>query len=74
MNSIKKVIIVVFCITLSSCVFFTSYGRDCERAEIAYKAYKSDKTVREIAIKEKILDKNELDKILDPKTMIKPKH
>ena len=41
-------------------------------AEIAYKAYKSGKTVREIAMEEKILDKKELDKLLDPKSMTKP--
>ena len=41
-------------------------------AEIAYKAYSSGKTVREIAMEELILDKNELDKLLDPESMIKP--
>ena len=41
-------------------------------AEIAHKAYKSGKTVREIAIKENVLDKKELEKILDPESMIKP--
>ena len=41
-------------------------------AEIAYKAYKSGKTVKEIAMQEKILDKKELDNLLDPKSMIKP--
>jgi fumarate hydratase class II len=40
-------------------------------AEIAHKAYKSGKTVREIAIEENVLDKKELEKILDPETMIK---
>ena len=41
-------------------------------AEIAYKAYKSGKTVREIAIAENVLDKDELEKILDPESMTKP--
>ena len=41
-------------------------------AEIAYKAYSSGKTVREIAMKEQVLDKKELDKLLDPKSMTKP--
>jgi fumarate hydratase class II len=41
-------------------------------AEIAYKAYSSGKTVREIAMEEIILDKNELDKLLDPESMTKP--
>ena len=41
-------------------------------AEIAYKAYESGKTVREIATKEKVLDKEQLDRLLDPKMMIIP--
>jgi len=41
-------------------------------AEIAHKAYKSGKTVREIAIEENVLDKKELEKILDPESMTKP--
>ena len=46
-------------------------GYDCA-AEIAHKAYKSGKTVREIAIAENVLDIKELDKILDPEAMTKP--
>ena len=41
-------------------------------ADVAHKAYKSGKTVREIAIEENVLDKKELEKILDPESMIKP--
>ena len=41
-------------------------------AEIAYKAYESGKTVREIATEDKVLDKEQLDRLLDPKMMIKP--
>ena len=41
-------------------------------AEIAYKAYESGKTVREIATEEKVLDKEQLDRLLDPKMMILP--
>ena len=41
-------------------------------AEIAYKAYESGKTVREIATEEKVLDKEQLDRLLDPKMMIIP--
>ena len=41
-------------------------------AEIAYKAYESGKTVREIATEEKVLDKEKLDRLLDPKMMIIP--
>ena len=41
-------------------------------AELAYKAYSLGKTIREIAIEENILTKKELDKLLDPNTMIKP--
>ncbi len=41
-------------------------------AGIAHKAYESGKTVKEIAIAENVLDKKELEKILDPESMIKP--
>ena len=41
-------------------------------ADVAHKAYKSGKTVREIAIEENVLDKKELEKILDPESMTKP--
>jgi fumarate hydratase class II len=41
-------------------------------ADIAHKAYKSGKTIREIAIEENVLDKKELEKILDPESMTKP--
>ena len=41
-------------------------------AEIADKAYESGKTVREIATEEKVLDKEQLDRLLDPKMMILP--
>ena len=42
-------------------------------AEIAYKAYKTNKTVREVALEENILSKEEIDKLLDHKNMIKSK-
>ena len=42
-------------------------------AEIAYKAYKQNKTVREIVLEENILEKKEVDKLLDHKNMIKSK-
>ena len=42
-------------------------------AEIAYKAYKQNKTVREITLEENILSKEEIDKLLDHKNMIKSK-
>ncbi|MBC8256842.1 MAG: class II fumarate hydratase [Candidatus Marinimicrobia bacterium] len=41
-------------------------------ADIAYKAYNSGKTVREIAIEENVLDEDKLNKILDPVSMTKP--
>jgi len=44
-----------------------------EAAEIAYDAFKQDKTIREIVKERKILDDKILDKVLDPKSMIKPK-
>ena len=46
MTNTKKIIIVVFCGILSSCAFFTSYGRDCERAEIAYNAKNYEQAIR----------------------------
>ena len=39
-------------------------------AMIAKKAYKKNKTIRQIAIEDNILSKEELDKILDPFSMI----
>ena len=38
-------------------------------AEIAYKAYNSGKTVREVALEEKILDKSFIDELLNPSKM-----
>ena len=42
-------------------------------AEIAYKAYEKNKTIRDILIDENILDKKIINEILDPIHMIKPK-
>ena len=42
-------------------------------AEIAYEAYRSNKTIKEIVRKKKIISAEDLEKLLDPKTMIKPK-
>ena len=42
-------------------------------AEIAYEAYNSDKTIRQILKEKKILSDKEISKILDPKSMIKPR-
>jgi len=42
-------------------------------AEIAYEAYNTNKTIREVVVKRNILSKKELNKILDPKSMLKPK-
>ena len=42
-------------------------------AEIAYKAFKKNKTVREIVLEENILEKKEVEKLLDHKNMIKSK-
>ena len=41
-------------------------------ASIAKKAYKLDKTVREVCLEDNILSENELKKILDPYSMIQP--
>ena len=43
-------------------------------ADIAYKAYNSGKTVREIAIEENVLDKDKLNELLDPLSMTKPRN
>jgi len=42
-------------------------------AEIAYKAYKNNKTVREIVLEEKILSDKEVEELLNHKNMIKSK-
>ena len=41
-------------------------------AEVAHKAYETGMTIKEICIKEKLLDQGKLDELLDPKAMIKP--
>ena len=41
-------------------------------AQIAYKAFNSGKTVREIAMEDNVLDKGKLDEILNPKSMTMP--
>ena len=41
-------------------------------AEIAYNAYESGKTVREIALEEKVLSVEKLNELLDAKSMTKP--
>ena len=41
-------------------------------AQIAYKAFNSGKTVREIAMEDNVLDKDKLDEIHDPKSMTMP--
>ena len=41
--------------------------------EIAYEAYNTNKSIREVVIERNILSKKEIKKILDPKSMLKPK-
>ena len=41
-------------------------------AAVAKKAFKEEKTVREVVNEDKILDKKEAARVLDPKKMIKP--
>ena len=41
-------------------------------ANIAKKAYKTNKTIRQVCLEEKILSKKKLQKILDPYNMINP--
>lgn len=42
-------------------------------AQLAKKAYKENKTIRELLLAEKILPEDQIDKLLDPKTMLTPK-
>ena len=42
-------------------------------AEIAYEAFKTGKTIREVVLEKKLIDKKILDKVLNPKNMIQPK-
>ena len=42
-------------------------------AAIAYEAFKTGKTIREVIIEKNLIDKKIIDKVLDPKNMIKPK-
>lgn len=41
-------------------------------AEISKKAYKTGKTIREVALEEEVLPEDELDDVLDPERMISP--
>ena len=42
-------------------------------SKLAYEAFKTGKTIREIVLEKNILDKKVIDKILDPSSMIKSK-
>lgn len=42
-------------------------------SEIAHEAFKTGKTIREIVLEKKLLDKKIIDKILNPKNMLEPK-
>ena len=44
-----------------------------QAAKIAYEAFSKGKTIKEIMIEKNILSETEINKILDPKSMIKPK-
>ena len=54
-------------------------GRDAaaaladKAAQIAYEAFKKGKTIREVLKENKILSDKKIEKLLDPKLMIKPK-
>ena len=41
-------------------------------AEVAHKAYETGMTIKQVCIKEKLLDEDKLDELLNPKAMIKP--
>ena len=55
------------CTTLSPII-----GYD-KATQIAYEAYKSNKTIREVLKSKKILSEKEINQLLDPSIMIKPK-
>ena len=42
-------------------------------SQIAYEAFKTGKTIREVVLEKNILDKKTTEKVLNPKSMIKPK-
>ena len=42
-------------------------------SEIAYEAFKTGKTIREVVLEKNIIDKDVVDKVLNPYSMIKPK-
>ena len=42
-------------------------------AEIAYEAFNTGKTIREVVLEKKLIDKKIIDQVLDPRNMIKPK-
>ena len=42
-------------------------------SQIAYEAYKKNKTIREVVKEQKLMSNNKLEKLLNPKNMIKPK-
>ena len=44
-----------------------------EAAKIAYEAFKTGKTIREVVLEKKLIDQKIIDKVLDPKNMIQPK-
>ncbi|HSA59308.1 MAG TPA: class II fumarate hydratase [bacterium] len=43
-------------------------------AQIAKKAFQSNKTIRELLLAEKLLPEDQINKLLDPKTMLSPKN
>ena len=42
-------------------------------AEIAYEAYNQNKTIRQVVKEKKLISNKKLDRLLNPKAMIKPK-
>ena len=58
--------------SLAMCTSLAPFIGYDKAADIAYKAYNSGKTVREIAIEENVLDKDKLNELLDPLSMTKP--
>ena len=58
--------------SLSMCTILVPVLGYDKTAEIAYEAYESGKTIRELLVDRNILSKNEINKLLDPYKMTHP--
>ena len=58
--------------SLSMCTILVPVIGYDKTAELAYEAYESNKTIRELLLEKNILSKKEVDEILNPIKMTKP--